>query len=81
MSKKCINNKEIKTIPNAKKKIIIMIISISIMVFSILQVYNLIRYTFGLEVSKSDMAIYNWVLKLVTYEETDNKNLDYSEAN
>lgn len=73
MPKKEEKQNNIKTIPKAKRKLIIMIISITLMVFSVVQVYNLTRYTFGLEVSKSDMVVYNFILKLVSGN-NDNAN-------
>lgn len=72
MSRKNVKDNNVKTIPNAKRKLIIMIVSIVLMVFSATQVYNLTRYTLGLEVSKSDMAVYNFILKLVTYDNGSN---------
>lgn len=70
MPQKIIKEEKIKTIPNAKKKLIIMITSVCLMVFSVFQVCFLARYTLGLEVSNSNMAIYNWILKLVSSDET-----------
>lgn len=65
---------KVRTIPNAKRKLITMVICICIMLFSVLQVYYLARYTFGLEVSKCNMSVYNWVLKLISYDETNNQS-------
>lgn len=79
MSKKSVKEEQVKTLPKAKRKLITMIICIVIMVFSVTQVYYLARYTLGLEVSSKNMALYNWVLKLVSYEETENAN--YEELN
>lgn len=79
MSKKSVKEEQVKTLPKAKRKLITMIICIVIMVFSVTQVYYLARYTLGLEVSSKNMALYNWVLKLVSYEETENAN--YEEPN
>lgn len=67
---------EVKIIPNAKRKLITMMICIVLMVFSITQVYYLARYTLGLEVSSNNMAVYNWVLKLVSSDENTQENLD-----
>ena len=74
MTRRSVNEKQIKTVPNAKRKLILMIVCIVLMVFSVSQVYYLVRYTFGLEVSSKDMAVYNWFLKLVTYDESQLDN-------
>ena len=71
MPRRSVKEENIKTIPNAKKKLITMLICICLMVFSVVQVYYLTKYTLGLEVSKYDMAVYNWVLKLVSHDGTD----------
>ena len=69
-----IREEKVKTIPKAKRKLITMVICICLMLFSVVQVYYLARYTFGLEVSSNNMAVYNWVLKLVSYDETDKQS-------
>jgi len=71
MPRRCAKEEKIKVVHNAKRKLVIMVICICLMMFSVMQVYYLTRYTFGLEVSSRDMAVYNWVLKLVSYDETD----------
>lgn len=81
MSRRSVKEEQVKTIPNAKRKLITMIICLVIMLFTVTQVYYLARYTLGLEVSSKNMAVYNWVLKLVSYEETENENTNYEEAN
>ena len=80
MSRRSVKEEQVKMLPNAKRKLITMIICIVVMVFSITQVYYLARYTLGLEVSSKNMAVYNWVLKLVSYDEVEDENLDYEEA-
>lgn len=76
MSRRNVKEEKVKTIPNARRKLIIMVICICLMLFSMVQVYYLARYTFGLEVSSSNMAVYNWVLKLVSYDGTDEQSED-----
>lgn len=71
MPRRSVKKDKVKTIPKAKRKVIIMCICICLMLFSVVQVYFLARYTLGLEVSSGNMAIYNWVLKLVSYDEFD----------
>ena len=63
---------KLKEVPNAKAKLIGMLISIALMVFSILQVYYLAMYTFGREISEDKLAVYKWVVKLVNYDEKTN---------
>ena len=80
MSRRSVKEEQVKMLPNAKRKLITMIICIVVMVFSITQVYYLAIYTLVLEVSSKNMAVYNWVLKLVSYDEVEDENLDYEEA-
>jgi hypothetical protein len=63
---------KLKEVPNAKAKLIVMLISIALMVFSVLQVYYLAMYTFGREISEDKLAVYKWVVKLVNYDEKTN---------
>ena len=49
----------------AKTKLILMFISIAFMVFCIFQVYFLVRYTLGYDVSSKNMRVYKWVTLLV----------------
>lgn len=63
---------KLKEVPNAKTKLIGMLISIALMVFSVLQVYYLAMYTFGREISEDKLAVYKWVVKLVNYDEKTN---------
>lgn len=63
---------KLKEVPNAKSKLIGMLISIALMVFSVLQVYYLAMYTFGREISEDKLAVYKWVVKLVNYDEKTN---------
>ncbi len=63
---------KLKEVPNAKAKLIGMLISIALMVFSVLQVYYLAMYTFGREISEDKLAVYKWVVKLVNYDEKTN---------
>ena len=51
--------------PGAKKQLVIMIISIVLMVFSVVQVYYLARYTFGFDVTQNEMKVYRWVYMLL----------------
>lgn len=60
---------KLKEVPKAKAKLIGMLISIVLMVFSVLQVYYLALYTFGREISEDKLAVYKWVVKLVNYDE------------
>ena len=62
------SDKKTKPVPNAMLKLICMFLSLALMVFSVTQVYYLLKYTLGHEVSKEDMAVYNWVVKLVSYD-------------
>ena len=66
MPRRCIKEQKIKS--NAKVKLTVMIICVGLMLFSIMQVYYLAKYTLGLEVSSREMAVYNWVNKLVSFE-------------
>lgn len=58
-------NNEVKLKPGAKKQVVIMIISVVLMLFSIVQVYHLARYTFGFEVKQDDLKVYKWVCMLL----------------
>jgi len=49
----------------AKKQLIIMIIAVVFMVFSVMQVYYLARYTLGLEVQEKHLRVYKWVSMLL----------------
>lgn len=80
MTRKGNNTEHIKTIPNAKRKLVIMIISIGFMIFSVTQVYYLAKYTLGYQISSENMAVYNWVLGLVTYDAETDQSVDYIEA-
>lgn len=62
---------KMKEVPNAKAKLIGMIVSIILMVFTVTQTYYLAMYTFGREISEDKMAVYKWVVKLVNYSEDD----------
>ena len=64
------SDERMKTVPNAKFKLICMCISIILMIFSVTQVYYLTLYTLGKEVSEEKMSVYSWVVKLVNYKET-----------
>ena len=68
MANKYKEENKIKIIPNAKKKLILMLVCFCLMVFSVVQVVNLARYTLGFNVSESDMVVYNWIVKLVYNE-------------
>lgn len=81
MSRRSVKEEQVKAIPNAKFKLITMIICIVLMVFSITQVYYLARYTLGLKVSSNNMTVYNWVLKLVSYDKNTKENLDKEHVN
>ena len=48
-----------------KKKLIIMLISVALMIFSVTQVYYLLRYTLGYSVSPSHLKVYKWITLLV----------------
>ena len=63
---------KLKEVPNAKAKLIGMLIAIALMVFTVLQVYYLAMYTFGREISEDKLAVYKWVVKLVNYDEKTN---------
>ena len=62
---------KMKEVPNAKAKLIGMIVSIVLMLFTVTQTYYLAMYTFGREISEDKMAVYKWVVKLVNYSEED----------
>lgn len=69
MSRRNIKENNVKVMPKAKRKLIIMFVSVALMFFSVIQVYNLTRYTLGLEVTKGQMYVYRFVLDLVTDED------------
>ena len=50
---------------NAKKQIVIMLISIAFMVFSVTQVYYLAKYTLGHDVPQEKLKVYRWVCMLL----------------
>lgn len=52
----------------AKKQLFLMILSVFLMIFSITQVYHIVRYTLGYEVQEKHLRIYNWVTMLVNYK-------------
>lgn len=62
---------KLKEVPNAKAKLIAMLVSVAIMIFSVTQTYYLALYTLGREISEEKMAVYKWVVKLVNYDETN----------
>ncbi len=62
---------KLKEVPNAKAKLIGMIVSIVLMVFTVTQTYYLAMFTFGREISEDKMAVYKWVVKLVNYDENE----------
>ena len=49
----------------AKKQLIIMIISVVIMIFSVMQVYHLTKYTLGHNVPQEKLKVYRWVYMLL----------------
>lgn len=57
---------EHKLVKNAKTRLIIMIISIIVMIFSITQVYYLAKYTLGHEVAPENLKVYKWVQLLLS---------------
>lgn len=67
---------KMKEVPNAKAKLIGMIVSIVLMVFTVTQTYYLAMYTFGREISEDKMAVYKWVVKLVNYNDEQKENLE-----
>ena len=71
---------KMKEVPNAKAKLIGMIISIVLMVFSVTQTYYLAMYTFGREISEDKMSVYKWVVKLVNYDDNNEKIQDTDES-
>lgn len=62
---------KMKEVPNAKAKLIGMLISVLLMIFTVTQTYYLAMYTLGQEISEDKMAIYKWVVKLVNYEDNN----------
>ena len=58
------NNKK-KSYSKAKKKLIVMLISVALMIFSLFQVFFLLKYTLGYNVSSTHLKIYKWVTLLV----------------
>ena len=63
-------NSNPKMKPGAKRRLVIMIISVVLMVFSVVQVYHLARYTFGMKVSQDDIKVYRWVYMLLEGDTT-----------
>lgn len=51
--------------PGAQKKLVIMIISIVLMLFTVTQVYYLAKYTLGYEVAAEKLKVYRWVSMLL----------------
>ena len=49
----------------AKARLVIMIISVVLMIFSVTQVYYLSKFTLGYEVPKEKLNLYIWVCKLM----------------
>ena len=49
----------------AKKKLIIMILSIALMIFSVTQVYYLAKYTLGYDIPQEKLRVYRWVCMLL----------------
>lgn len=56
---------ELRARKKVKTRIIIMIISVAIMIFSVTQTYNLAMYTLGYEVPKEKLIVYRWVCMLL----------------
>lgn len=57
------NKPKMKT--NAKRQLVIMIISVILMIFSVTQVYYLAKYTLGQEVPQEKLKVYRWVHMLL----------------
>lgn len=51
--------------PGAKKQLIIMLVSVTLMIFSVTQVYYLAKYTLGYEVPAEKLKVYRWVSMLM----------------
>ena len=51
--------------PDAKKQLIIMLISVALMIFTVTQVYYLTKYTLGYEVPDEKLRVYRWVSMLL----------------
>ena len=49
----------------AKKQLVIMLISVTLMLFTITQVYYLAKYTLGYEVPVEKLSVYRWVSMLL----------------
>ena len=58
------NNKK-RSNKKAKRKLIVMLISVTLMIFSLLQVFFLLKYTLGYNVSSRHLKVYKWVTLLV----------------
>ena len=63
--RRAVQENEPKMKKGAKKQLIIMIISVILMIFSVVQVYYLARYTFGFQVKESHLKVYKWVYMLL----------------
>ena len=57
--------KEQKAQRKLKTRFVVMIISVVIMIFSVVQTYNLALYTFGCEVPQEKLKVYRWVCMLL----------------
>ena len=55
----------IKVRNRATRRFIIMTISVALMIFSVVQTYNLALYTFGYDVPKDRLKVYRWVCMLL----------------
>lgn len=56
---------EPKMKPGAKNQLVIMLISLALMVFSVIQVYYLAKYTLGYDVPQEKLKVYRWVCMLL----------------
>lgn len=60
-----VNQKEPKLKKGAKKQLIVMLIAVALMVFSVVQVYYMIRFTLGYNIEENHLKVYKWVSLLL----------------
>lgn len=59
----------------SKKQLVIMLISVAVMVFTIVQVYYLAQYTLGREISSEKLSVYRWVNLLINGDQKETDQL------
>lgn len=55
----------------AKVKLVVMLVSVALMIFSLVQVYYLLMYTIGKDVPEEKLKVYRWIQLVVSGQESE----------